>query len=73
MLFIRNKDEPGLIGALGSILGQAEVNVASFNLGRQKSGGKAIAILAVDGQVSKETIEKIRALPLIDRAKLLKF
>ena len=73
MLFIRNKDEPGLIGGLGSILGDAGVNVASFSLGRQKTGGKALAIVSVDGDITKETITKIRDLPLIEQAQLLKF
>ncbi len=73
MLFVRNLDKPGLIGGLGTILGDAGANIASFNLGRQKSGGKAIAIVSIDGEVSNDTIKKIEKLPQIERVQLLKF
>lgn len=73
MLFVRNKDEPGLIGGLGTVLGDAGVNIASFSLGRQKSGGKAIAIVSIDGEVNAETIKKIEKLSQIERVQLLKF
>lgn len=73
MLFVRNLDKPGLIGGLGTVLGDAGVNIASFSLGRQKSGGKAIAIVSVDGDVSADVIKKIEKLSQIERVQLLKF
>ena len=49
MLYVRNRDRPGLIGALGKILGDAQINIATFHLGRDKPGGDAIALVEVDG------------------------
>ena len=51
MLYVRNQDRPGLIGALGKILGDAEINIATFHLGRDKPGGDAIALVEVDGPI----------------------
>ena len=48
MLYTENADKPGYIGALGTALGAAQMNIATFNLGRSDPGGKAIALLGVD-------------------------
>ena len=73
MLFTRNDDKPGLIGALGSAIGEAGLNIATFNLGRDKPGGNAIALIAVDDAVSEKVLTKVAALPHITQAKALKF
>ncbi len=73
MLFITNKDTPGFIGSLGTILGDAEINIATFNLGRSDSGGKAIALIEVDEAPEEAVLEKIRALPQVVRVKALRF
>jgi len=73
MLYITNKDEPGLIGGLGTLLGDAGVNVATFHLGRAAQGGDAIALIATDGPVEAGVLEKIRALPQVIQAKPLAF
>jgi len=73
MLFTRNDDKPGLIGALGSAIGEAGLNIATFNLGRDKPGGNAIALIAVDEAVGEEVLTKVAALPHITQAKALKF
>jgi len=73
MLFSRNDDLPGLIGALGTALGEAGLNVATFNLGRDKPGGLAIALIAVDQTISEDVVKSIAALPHITQAKALKF
>jgi D-3-phosphoglycerate dehydrogenase / 2-oxoglutarate reductase len=73
MLFINNLDKPGFIGALGTMLGEANINIATFHLGRQAAGKDAIAIVGVD-QVVPETIQqKLRALPHVRYVKVLKF
>ncbi|MGI9373558.1 MAG: phosphoglycerate dehydrogenase [Hyphomicrobiales bacterium] len=72
MLYITNEDKPGFIGALGSLLGDAEVNIATFNLGRQKEGGDAIALVEVDGEVPMAVINKLSALPHVKQAVELK-
>jgi D-3-phosphoglycerate dehydrogenase len=72
MLYITNEDQPGFIGALGTLLGNARVNVATFNLGRSAEG-EAIALIAVDQPVSKDVLEKVKAIPLVRQAKVLNF
>src|SRR3546814_6033403 len=50
MLYLTNRDKPGVIGALGRPLGEAGVNLATFHLGRNESGGDAIALLQKIGR-----------------------
>ncbi|MEE9273238.1 MAG: phosphoglycerate dehydrogenase [Robiginitomaculum sp.] len=59
MLYVRNLDKPGFIGALGGLLGENEVNIATFSLGRTKEGGSAICLVSVDEPVSKEIQNKV--------------
>ena len=73
MLYIVNQDKPGFIGALGDVLREQGLNVATFNLGRQEAGGDAMALLALDGSVEEQALESIRALPLVKRASALRF
>jgi D-3-phosphoglycerate dehydrogenase / 2-oxoglutarate reductase len=73
MLLINNLDRPGFIGALGTILGEANINIATFHLGRQAADQDAIAIVGVD-QVLPEAIQhKLRSLPHVRYVKVLKF
>ncbi|MGF1544538.1 MAG: phosphoglycerate dehydrogenase [Parvularculaceae bacterium] len=73
MLFVRNHDRPGFIGALGQALGEAGVNIATFNLGRSGPGQDALALLAVDDAVSNETQARVRGLDHVKQAKPLVF
>ncbi len=73
MLFVRNQDQPGFIGQFGSIMGEADVNIATFNLGREKAGGDAIAVVAVDACVSEAVLAKVSALPQVVRVRRLAF
>ena len=73
MLYITNKDKPGVIGDLGRTLGEAKVNIATFHLGRAAENGDAIALLQVDQAVDKALLDKIAALPNILQVKALEF
>ncbi|MFQ5563694.1 MAG: phosphoglycerate dehydrogenase [Parvularculaceae bacterium] len=73
MLYTTNDDKPGFIGNLGVTLGEAGLNIATFNLGRSGPGGDAIALVAVDEPVSEAVLEKVRALPHVTQAKALSF
>ena len=73
MLYVVNEDKPGFIGKLGTILGDAKVNIANFTLGRSAPGQDAICLVEVDGQVSDGTIATITALPQVRMAKALAF
>jgi len=59
MLYITNHDKPGLIGDLGTTLGDAGINIATFNLGRAEEGGDAIALIEIDEPPSREIIQAI--------------
>jgi D-3-phosphoglycerate dehydrogenase len=63
MIYIVNTDEPGFIGALGTALGEAQVNIATFNLGRRETGGEAVALVAVDDLISPEVSRQLHELP----------
>lgn len=73
MLFIRNDDKPGLIGGVGTILGDAGVNIADFRLGRIQDKAEAVALVSVDGDISQDVLQKLEALPSVQQIKLLKF
>ncbi|PLX74211.1 MAG: phosphoglycerate dehydrogenase, partial [Desulfuromonas sp.] len=59
MLVMTYEDRPGLIGKIGTILGDAGVNIGSLNLGRRAVGGEAMVVLSVDSPVKEETIDKL--------------
>jgi D-3-phosphoglycerate dehydrogenase / 2-oxoglutarate reductase len=73
MLYTTNPDAPGIIGLLGTIMGENGVNIANFQLGRNRPGGDAIALLYLDAPVPADVLEKLRANPKIDSAKPLQF
>jgi D-3-phosphoglycerate dehydrogenase len=73
MLLINNMDKPGFIGALGTLLGEANINIATLHLGRQAVAQDAIAIVGVDQVVPEAIQQKLRALPHVRYVKVLKF
>lgn len=73
MLYVTNHDKPGFIGRFGQVMGEADVNIATFNLGRDQPGGDAICLAAVDAQVSDEVLNGVKALPMVTSAHRLEF
>jgi len=73
VLFVRNSDKPGFIGALGNALGAAAVNIATFHLGRAAPGGEAIALVEVDQPLSPAILDTVRALPNVIQVKAMRF
>ena len=73
MLFLVNEDKPGFIGNLGTALGDANVNIATFQLGRTNVNGEAIALVEVDEPLSAEVLETVTNLSLVKQAKVLHF
>jgi D-3-phosphoglycerate dehydrogenase len=73
MLYITNEDKPGFIGRLGTLLGNAGVNIANFNLGRSAPGADAIALVQVDERVPDAILKEIRTLPPVKQARALAF
>jgi D-3-phosphoglycerate dehydrogenase len=73
MLFVNNNDQPGFIGLLGKALGDAQINIADFHLGRVAAGEDAIAIVGVDQDVPEAILAKVRAAPQVKYARALHF
>jgi D-3-phosphoglycerate dehydrogenase len=73
MIYIVNEDAPGFIGRLGSTLGAAGVNIATFNLGRREVGGEAVALVAVDGHIEPDVLRDVEAIPGVKRVTPLRF
>jgi len=65
LLVFENKDVPGVIGRIGSILGSAKVNIAGFRLGRERKGGIALGILNLDDEVPEHVLEDLKSIPEI--------
>jgi D-3-phosphoglycerate dehydrogenase len=72
MLFINNADKPGLIGAIGTILAEANINIAGISLSREAQDGVAVSVVNVDSKVPDEAIEKLKATKDVLFVKLLK-
>ncbi|MBI1250778.1 MAG: phosphoglycerate dehydrogenase [Alphaproteobacteria bacterium] len=73
MLYINNTDTPGFIGALGTMLGEAGINIATFHLGRVDEGQDAIAMVGVDQDVPDALQARLRAMPQVRYVKALRF
>jgi D-3-phosphoglycerate dehydrogenase len=72
MMFIQNKDVPGIIGQIGTILGRNKINIAGMSFGRDEKGGKAVSVLNIDSDVPKNVMDEIRKAENIYGAKLVK-
>ena len=59
LLIFQNHDRPGVIGKIGKLLGDSNVNIANFNLGRKKSSGLALAVMEVEGVISNELLASL--------------
>jgi D-3-phosphoglycerate dehydrogenase len=73
VLFVRNYDKPGFIGALGQALAAAEINIATFHLGRTAAGQDAIALVEVDEELTPALLDAVRNLPNVIQVKSMKF
>ena len=72
LLFIEHQDEPGSIGAVGTITGQNDINISFMEVGRLSPRGRATMILGLDDAVPSQVLEEIRAMPHIDTARVIR-
>ncbi len=78
LIYLRNRDVPGVIGKVGTILGQHKINIANFSLGRRSGNTKpgaprqAIAVVHVDGKVPPEVLAELRKVPAVEQAKAIR-
>ena len=73
MLYTTNNDVPGIIGVLGSIMGQNNVNIANFTLGRAVEGGQAIALLYVDAPIPDKVLGELQETGKFNQVSRLEF
>ncbi|HEY6291777.1 MAG TPA: phosphoglycerate dehydrogenase [Terriglobia bacterium] len=71
ILFIQNQDVPGVIGRVGTLLGERQINIANFALGRNPTLSEAIGLVSVDHHVPPEVLGELRSIPAIQRAQLV--
>ena len=73
MLYITNNDKPGFVGRVGTLLGNAGINMGTFHLGRIAEGGDAISIIETDGQVPQAVMDQVQKVPNVVQVKQLRF
>jgi D-3-phosphoglycerate dehydrogenase len=66
MLVVRNADQPGMIGVVGTVLGEAGVNIADMDVGRSPSGSAAMMVVATSDPVPADVVERLRAVEGIE-------
>ena len=71
MLICMNEDKPLIIGRVGTIIGEAGVNIANLMLGRDVQGGRALTVLNLDAPIGEEIMDKIRKVPHVKDARLV--
>ena len=72
VLLLGNKDRPGIVGYLGTLLGRHKVNIASMSLSRDTAGGQALTVLNLDSVPPPEVLDEIQRDPDISNVKVVK-
>ncbi len=72
ILLLENRDVPGVVGRVGTLLGRNQVNIAGLQLGREKIGGRAVSLFQVDEAVPESVLEELRQAPEILSARLIR-
>jgi D-3-phosphoglycerate dehydrogenase len=73
MLYVNNVDRPGFIGRLGSLFGDAAINISTFYLGRRGSNDDAIALVGVDQPPDEALLSRVKTLPNVKEVRFLRF
>lgn len=71
LLMTHHRDQPGMIGQVGTLLGQADVNISAMQVGRRERRGEALMILAVDEPVPPDVLAQLRAIPNMADVRLI--
>jgi D-3-phosphoglycerate dehydrogenase len=72
LLACENRDRPGIIGSIGTLLGQFGVNISFMNVGRHERRGTALMVLTLDEPMTPEQLDEVREIPDIISAKLVR-
>lgn len=71
MLFIRNEDQPGMIGRIGAVLGEHGINIGNMAVGRGEPGSRAAMTITVDEPVPDEVLQELLAIPGFSEARAI--
>jgi L-serine deaminase len=71
LLMTRHRDRPGMIGKVGTLLGSADINIASMQVARETARGESIMILSLDDAVPEAVFDKLRQEPGIEWVKVV--
>lgn len=72
LIYMVNKDVPGVVGKVGTILGDREINIAEYNLARAEEGGLAMAVITIDSALDPETLGFLRSFKEMQEVKLIR-
>ena len=70
VVFLRNHDVPGVVGSVGTILGEAGINIADFSLARG-DGQRAAAVIAVDSAPPPAVLDRLRGLAAVEEVRVV--
>jgi len=73
LVLIPHIDQPRVVGPVGTVLGESDINIAGMQLGRQEQGGAALMVLMVDNAVDDAVLRKLMQIPAVDKASYLNF
>jgi D-3-phosphoglycerate dehydrogenase len=76
IIYLRNRDVPGVIGRVGTVLGQHNANIANFSLGRAEEAQEprgAVAVIQVDSEISEAVLQDLRKIDAVEMAKAIRF
>ncbi|MGB6001573.1 MAG: ACT domain-containing protein, partial [Thermoanaerobaculia bacterium] len=71
LLVLRNRDVPGVVGKVGTLLGDAKVNIAEIHLARRQGGDEAMAVLRLDEELAPEVVDRLTALTEVNRVQTI--
>ena len=72
VLLLRNKDRPGIVGHIGTLMAKYKINIASMSLSRDIAGGHALTVLNLDSVPAPEVLNEIRKDPDISNVEVVK-
>jgi D-3-phosphoglycerate dehydrogenase len=73
LVILRNRDVPGVIGRVGTLLGDAGINIAEYHQSRLEAGGEALAAISVDARLAAPLIEALAKLPEVIEVRQVEF
>jgi D-3-phosphoglycerate dehydrogenase len=71
LLYVKNDDTPGVVGHIGTLLGERKVNIARMTVGRKPGSGRAVMLIESDGEVDEQTLQAVRAIAGVREARAI--